>query len=292
MTSLRFTARLKVYPSPLAVRFESAVWLKLARMLSKSTNSRCFAVMGGDKRVLHLFLLLVVLLVVIVTASILVVLFHRLGIALLVLGRKLVVLLLGLGVHSPPLLGGNLRNLRNLRLVALQVHADDLRARLIHEEEIRRQVPLRLVRILLLLALLALLLLGLARLGGHIRLHLLGMAKLVLLGLLIPGLLVRIGHPPPNFRGSLDNLRRLLRTSAELPVDDVLAAAFVHPDHVRGQGLLRFDVRHLARSALHRRRWGRLRGLRGSDGCLGSRRGLRRLCRHQEMSTQTQTLEP
>merc|ERR1719247_788534 len=113
MTSLRFTARLKVYPSPLAVRFESAVWLKLARMLSKSTNSRCFAVMGGDKRVLHLFLLLVVLLVVIVTASILVVLFHRLGIVLLVLG-----------VHSPPLLGGNLRNLRNLRLVALQVHAD------------------------------------------------------------------------------------------------------------------------------------------------------------------------
>merc|ERR1719247_2831143 len=198
MTSLRFTARLKVYPSPLAVRFESAVWLKLARMLSKSTNSRCFAVMGGDKRVLHLFLLLVVvLLLVIVTASILLVLFHLLGIALLVLGRKLIVLLLGLGVHSLPLLAGNLRNRRHLRLVALQVHADDLRARLINEEEIRRQVPLRLVRILLLLALLALLLGGPARLGGHVRLHLLGMAELVLLGLLIPRLLVRIGHPPP-----------------------------------------------------------------------------------------------
>merc|ERR1719247_443818 len=290
MTSLRFTARLKVYPSPLAVRFESAVWLKLARMLSKSTNSRCFAVMGGDKRVLHLFLLLVVLLVVIVTASILVVLFHRLGIALLVLGRKRLILLLGLGVHSVPLLGGNLRNGRHLRLVALQVHADDLRASLIHEEEVRRQVPLRLVRILLLLALLALLLRGLACLGGHIRLHLLLMAELVLLGLLVPLLLVCIGHSLPDFPASLTNLRHLFGTSAELPGDDFLATTFVKPDHVRTHGLLRLDVRHLARNALHRRRWSRLRGLRGSDGCLGSRRRLRRLCRHQEMSTQTQTL--
>merc|ERR1712072_1139959 len=121
--------------------------------------------MSSREVTVTLHLLLVLLLVtVVVTASVLLVLSHLLFIALPVLDCHRLVRGLGLLIQSLPLRAGDLRNLRDLLPVALEVHADDRIAILFQVEEVPRHAPLRLVRVLLLFALLALLLRWSARL--------------------------------------------------------------------------------------------------------------------------------
>merc|ERR1719453_453862 len=162
-------------------------------------NSLFCPLRSGGAALRHLLLIVVV----VITAVVLLVLRHLLLPALLVLDGHLLVLLLALRVQLLPLLAGDLRDLRDLGAVALEVLGDDVRAVLLDEEHVPTEPPLRLVRVLLLLALLALLLRGPARLRWHVGLHLLGMAGLVRLGLRVPLLLVRVGHLLPDLPGGL-----------------------------------------------------------------------------------------
>merc|ERR1719163_2500528 len=160
--------------------------------------------MGVIASVVLLVLFFVVLLLIVVIASVvLLVLFHRVRVALLVLLRHPLILLLGHGVQRLPLCGKSLHDQRNLRTIAFELCLDDLCAILASEEEVGRQIPLRLVRILLLLGLLPLLFRGPTRLRWHVRLHLLGVADLVLVGHILVLLLVCVRHRLPSLACSL-----------------------------------------------------------------------------------------